>query len=122
MSTPVARHTPTPEEFVAAQSSPEFQELKKKQRGFAFPVTIASLIWFAVYVILALFTPDLFSGKVWGNNNVGIILGLLQFVTTFLITYIDVKFADKELEPRTAALRDKLERTGDFDTNETASA
>jgi uncharacterized membrane protein (DUF485 family) len=69
MSTPVARHTPTPEEFVAAQSSPEFQELKKKQRGFAFPVTIASLIWFAVYVILALFTPDLFSGKVWGTST-----------------------------------------------------
>lgn len=121
MSTPDARHTPTPEEFLAAQASPEFQELKKKQRGFAFPVTIASLLWFAAYVLLALFAPDIFSGQVWGNINVGIILGLLQFVTTFLITYLYVKFADKELEPRTAALRDKLERTGTFADN-TATA
>ena len=114
MSTPDARHTPTPEEFVEAQASPEFQELRKKQRGFAFPVTVAALVWFAVYVLLAMFAPGLYANKVWGNINVGIILGLLQFVTTFAITYAYVKFADREIEPRTAALRDRLERTGDF--------
>lgn len=114
MSTPDARHTPTPEEFLAAQASPEFQELKKKHRGFAFPVTIVSLVWFAVYVILALFAPDMYATKVWGNINVGIIMGLLQFVTTFVITYVYVKFANKQIEPRTQAIRDKLERTGEF--------
>ncbi|MGO3362508.1 MAG: DUF485 domain-containing protein [Corynebacterium sp.] len=118
MSTPDARHTPTPEEFVEAQASPEFQELRKKQRGFAFPVTIASLIWFVAYVLLALFAPGMYGTAVWGNINVGIILGLLQFLTTFIITYAYVKFADKELEPRTAALRDRLERTGDFAPND----
>lgn len=118
MSTPDARHTPTPEEFVEAQASPEFQELRKKQRGFAFPVTIASLIWFVAYALLALFAPGMYGTAVWGNINVGIILGLLQFLTTFIITYAYVKFADKELEPRTAALRDRLERTGDFAPND----
>ena len=77
-------------------------------------MTICALIWFAVYVVLAMFAPDLFSGKVLGNINVGVILGLLQFVTTFAITYAYVKFADREIEPRTSALRDRLERTGDF--------
>lgn len=105
-----------------AQKSPEFQELRRKQRGFAFPVTIASLIWFMAYVLLAMFAPGLFSGAVWGNINVGVILGLLQFVTTFAITYAYVKFADREIEPRTSALRDRLERTGDFADNGPASA
>ena len=114
MSTPDLRHTPTPEEFVEAQKSPEFQELRKKQRGFAFPVTICALLWFAAYVVLAMFAPDLFAGKVLGNINVGVVLGLLQFVTTFAITYAYVKFADREIEPRTSALRDRLERTGEF--------
>lgn len=117
MSTPDLRHTPTPEEFVEAQKSPEFQELRKKQRGFAFPVTVASLIWFMLYVLLAMFAPGLFAITVSGNINIGVILGLLQFVTTFLITYVYVKFADREIEPRTSALRDRLERTGEFADN-----
>jgi uncharacterized membrane protein (DUF485 family) len=69
MSTPDLRHTPSPEEFIEAQRSPEFQELRKKQRGFAFPVTICALLWFGAYVVLAMFTPDLFSGKVLGEHQ-----------------------------------------------------
>lgn len=120
MSTPDLRHTPTAEEFIAAQQSAEFQELRSKRRGFTFPVTIAALAWFGLYVVLAMFTPDFYATKVWGNINLGVILGLLQFVTTFLITYVYVKFADRELEPRAEDIRERLEKTGPYSDSKTA--
>lgn len=120
MSTPDLRHTPTAEEFIAAQQSAEFQELRKKRRGFTFPVTIAALLWFVLYILLAMFAPDLYAHKVWGNINLGIVIGLLQFLTTFLITYVYVKFADRELEPRTEDIRHRLEHTGPYSTTTTA--
>ena len=36
------RREPTPDEFVAMQQSPEFQELRSTFRGFTFPVMIAA--------------------------------------------------------------------------------
>lgn len=47
--------------------------------------------------------------KVIGNINLGLILGLGQFVTTFIITAVYVKFAGRELDPRSAAIREELE-------------
>ncbi len=47
--------------------------------------------------------------KVWGDINIGILIGLGQFVTTFLITFIYVRFANRELDPRAAAIRNELE-------------
>ena len=37
--------------------------------------------------------------KVLGNINVGLIFGLLQFVSTFAITAWYVTFADRRLDP-----------------------
>lgn len=120
MSTPDTRHTPSAEEFIAAQQSAEFQELRRKRRGFTFPVTIAALVWFALYVVFAMFAPDVYATAVWGNINLGVVLGLLQFVTTFIITYVYVKFADRELEPRTEDIRNRLEHTGPYSDTQTA--
>jgi uncharacterized membrane protein (DUF485 family) len=50
--------------------------------------------------------------KVWGDINVGILIGLGQFVTTFLITFIYVRFANRELDPRAEAIRNQLEGDG----------
>ena len=41
--------------------------------------------------------------------NVGLWLGLLQFVTTFGITTAYVMFANRRIDPRTEALRAELE-------------
>ena len=46
--------------------------------------------------------------KVWGNINVGLLLGLGQFVTTFLITGLYIRFANRELDPRAAKLRAEM--------------
>ena len=107
----VPRHTPSAEEFIAAQNSPEFQELRSKQRGFTFPLAIFGIAWFVVYVLLAMYAPSFMSTRVFGNVNIAILLGVAQFVTTFAITWAYVKYADKNLEPRSRAIREALERT-----------
>jgi uncharacterized membrane protein (DUF485 family) len=103
------RATPDGAQFLAAQASPEFQELRSKLRRFVFPMTAFFLLWYGLYVVLGAFAHDFMATKVFGNVNVGLLLGLGQFVTTFVITGIYVRFANRELDPRAAALRAELE-------------
>jgi uncharacterized membrane protein (DUF485 family) len=46
---------------------------------------------------------------VFGSVNMGIVLGLGQFVTTFAITSIYVVFANRRLDPQAQAIRADLE-------------
>jgi uncharacterized membrane protein (DUF485 family) len=103
-TTPASRQT-----FVAVQNSPEFRELRSRLRRFVFPMTAVFLLWYFAYVMLGAFAHDFMATKVWGNINIGLLIGLGQFVTTFLITFIYVRFANRELDPRAEAIRNKLE-------------
>ena len=106
---PQKRRAPDAQAFVDMQASPEFQELRHRLRRFVFPMTAFFLAWYAAYVLLATYAAEFMATKVIGNINLGIILGLGQFVTTFVITALYVKFANRELDPRSAAIRDELE-------------
>jgi uncharacterized membrane protein (DUF485 family) len=97
------------ERFVAVQASPEFQELRDRLRRFVFPMTAVFLLWYFAYVLLGAFAHDFMATKVWGDINVGILIGLGQFVTTFLITFIYVRFANGQLDPRAEAIRNQLD-------------
>ncbi|MBT0566603.1 DUF485 domain-containing protein [Williamsia sp. CHRR-6] len=108
-SAPDAKPAPDADAFIAMQASPEFQELRRRLRSFVFPVTGLFLAWFAAYVLLATYAEDFMATKVFGNINVGLLLGLGQFVTTFAITAIYVRFANRELDPRAEAIRNELE-------------
>jgi uncharacterized membrane protein (DUF485 family) len=97
------------QEYLAVQASPEFQELRSRLRRFVFPMSALFLLWYSLYVVLGAFAHDFMAIKVWGEINLGIIIGLGQFVSTFVITAIYVRFANRELDPRAEAIRDKLE-------------
>lgn len=100
---------PTGEQFLAMQASPEFQELRTRLRRFVFPMTAFFLLWYALYVALGAFAHDFMAIRVFGNINVGLLIGLGQFLTTFVITGLYVRFANRELDPRAAAIREELE-------------
>ena len=95
--------------FTDIQASPEFQELRNKLRRFVFPMTAVFLLWYATYVLLGAFARDFMAVKLIGNINVGLVIGLGQFVTTFLITAVYVRFANRELDPRAEAIRAQVE-------------
>jgi uncharacterized membrane protein (DUF485 family) len=103
------RPTPDAQAFIDMQASPEFQELRSRLRRFVFPMTAFFLTWYATYVLLATYATDFMATKVIGNVNLGVILGLGQFVSTFVITALYVRFANRELDPRATAIREELE-------------
>jgi uncharacterized membrane protein (DUF485 family) len=111
LSQPDVQHVPPAADYLAVQASPEFQELRRRLRRFVFPTTAFFLIWYASYVLLGAFSHDFMATKVWGNINVGLLLGLAQFLTTFLITGLYIRFANRELDPRAAAIRAEMHWT-----------
>ena len=64
-------------DFKEVQSTPRFQELRKRHRSFVFPMAIAFLLWYFAYVLLADYAVEFMSTKVWGNINIGLLMGLL---------------------------------------------
>lgn len=98
------------ERALEIQGSAEFQELRKALRRFVFPMTAFFLVWYGLYVVLGAFAHDFMATKLLGNINVGLVLGLGQFVTTFVITGLYVRFANRELDPRAAAIRAEVEQ------------
>ncbi len=109
MSDPEERRLLTPEEYRAAQDSPEFIELKRRFRRFAFPMTVAFFAWYVLYLLLSTYAPDFMATPVFGNVNLGILLGLGQFVTTFVITHVYVAHANRQTDPIADEMRNRLE-------------
>ncbi len=109
MSEPNERRLLTPEEYRAAQDSPEFIELKRRFRRFAFPMTVAFFAWYVLYLLLSTYAPDFMATPVLGNVNLGILLGLAQFVTTFVITHVYVAHANRQTDPIADEMRHRLE-------------
>ncbi len=91
------------------QQSPDFQDLRQRYRGWVIPVAVGSLVWYFAYVALAAYAPGFMGHKVLGNINIGLIAGLLQFVTTFLVTALYIRHADKVLDPASSRIRDEFE-------------
>lgn len=98
--------------YVTVQQSAEFQDLRKRYRGFVLPVTGGALIWYFLYVLLAAYAPGFMGRPVVGNINIGLILGLLQFITTFVITALYIRYAERVLDPASSRIREHMERGG----------
>jgi uncharacterized membrane protein (DUF485 family) len=92
-------------DFPAVQSSEKFQTLRKRHRSFVFPVLALALLWYLAYVLLAGYAPEFMATPVFGNVNIGLLIGLGQVVTTFVITMIYVSFANRRLDPIAAEIR-----------------
>lgn len=103
MTTDVPDST-TSDKYLAVQRSEEFARLRKTLRGFIFPMTVAFFLWYALYVLLSAYARGFMGIKLWGNINVALLLGLLQFVTTFLIAWYYSRFAAQKVDP----LADKI--------------
>lgn len=99
-------------DWAAVQSGADFQQLRSRLRRFVFPVTIGFLVWYLLYVLLASYAPAFMATKVFGNINIGLLFGLLQFVSTFAITIAYVRYADRQLDPLASKIRDEVEGGG----------
>lgn len=96
---------PVAPDYEKIQDSVEFRSLRSRFRRFVFPMTLLFFAWYMTYVLLAAYAHDFMSVKVTGEINVGIVLGILQFVSTVAIMILYVRFAKRHLDPRVRELR-----------------
>jgi uncharacterized membrane protein (DUF485 family) len=96
-------------DYQKVQSSTDFRTLKSRHRRFVFPVTVAALLWYCGYVLLAAFAESFMATRVLGNVTMGIVLGLLQIVTTFVVAIAYVRYANRVLDTGVARLRASVE-------------
>ncbi|HEU5473208.1 MAG TPA: DUF485 domain-containing protein [Actinophytocola sp.] len=107
-TTEETRSGPSPD-WEAIDQSADFIVLRRRLRTFVFPMTVAFLSWYLLYVLLSDYAHDFMSTKVWGNINIGLILGLLQFASTFLITWLYARHANRNLDPIADKIRHEIE-------------
>jgi uncharacterized membrane protein (DUF485 family) len=97
-------------ERVAAE--PDFTELRRRLRGWVFPMTAAFLMWYLAYVLLASYARELMATPVSGGITVGLLVGLAQFASTFALTAAYVRFAQRRIDPLAARIRDDVQAAG----------
>ena len=117
--------TPTPEHggrsprsahedaYAEIAAEPDFVELKRRYLRFAFPATIAFMVWYITYVVSNNWARGFMDTPVIGNINVAVVFGLLQFLSTFVIAYLYSRHATKALDPLATRLRERFEQGRD---------
>ena len=90
--------------YIAVAGSAEFEALRRTFRRFVFPLAALFLVWYLLYVLLSNYAHDFMSRQVVGNVHVGMIFGLLQFVSTFIITMVYRRWADRTFDPAADAV------------------
>jgi uncharacterized membrane protein (DUF485 family) len=75
-------------------------------------MTAVFFLWYALYVLLSAYARGFMSVKLVGNINVALVLGLLQFVSTFVIAWYYSRYADQRLDPVADKIRAELDAAG----------
>lgn len=109
MSAPPPEADPHLTPYQEMQRDPEFAELRRRFRGFVFPVTAFFLVWYFLYVLLSIYAPGFMGTEVFGSFNIGLLLGLGQFVTTFVITFVYSRWAARQFDPKADELGARLD-------------
>lgn len=89
-------------------NDPEFAQLRSRFRRLVFPLVAGFLLWYTLYVICATYANDFMAEEVWGKINVGLVFGLLQFVSTFGIAWWYAKRAETTIDPHATNLRNRF--------------
>lgn len=93
---------------VAMHTDPRFLELKRRLVVFAFPMSIAFLIWYLLYVLMSAYARDVMATVLFDRVNLALVFGLLQFITTFGIAILYSRYAVRRLDPLASELCDEL--------------
>jgi uncharacterized membrane protein (DUF485 family) len=93
--------------FALIQQTDEFRTLRRRLTTFIFPMTALFLSSYLTFVLLSAYARDFVSIKVVGVINLGILLGLSQFVTSIVITLGYARYAKRRLDPQRKLLAEK---------------
>ena len=100
--------------FVAVSKTPQFQKLRSTFRNFAFPMTLAALVSYFVFVVLSIFAVDFMKQPFLGMEGltVGFIIGILQFLVVYVWTAIYVNFMNNKADTAAADIKAFIVKEG----------
>ena len=101
--------TPDHEAYLVISEQRDFLELRRRYKRFAFPATAAFMVWYITYVVCNNWARDFMNTPVYGNINVALVFGLLQFVSTFFIAWLYSHHAARALDPLSTEIREEFE-------------
>jgi len=95
--------------YEAVRASRDFWTLRRRFGSFVVPACALFITWYFLFVIIAVFAPGFMRTSVFGDINVGLCFGALQFVSTFAIAVSYRRWAQRRLDPLSGRLRQRLE-------------
>jgi uncharacterized membrane protein (DUF485 family) len=97
-----AQHEP---DYARIRGDADFVQLRRRLRRFIFPMSALFMGWYMTFVLLAAYAHAFMAKKVLGLINMGIVLGLAQFLSTLLIMWLYCRYAARTLDPAVADIR-----------------
>jgi uncharacterized membrane protein (DUF485 family) len=95
--------------YETVRASRDFFTIRRRFESFVVPACATFLIWYFLFVIIAVFAPGFMRVDVFDDINVGLCFGVLQFVSTFAIALSYRRWAQRRLDPLSDRLRQRLE-------------
>lgn len=95
--------------YEAVRASRDFGTIRRRFGSFVGPVCALFIVWYLLFVIIAVFAPGFMRISVFGDVNVALCFGFLQFASTFAIAAAYRQWARRRLDPLADKLRHRLE-------------
>ncbi len=87
-----------------------FRLLRRRFRRLITILVVLFLGWYLAYIGLSAFARGFMARPVVGHVNVALVLGMLQFASTFLLAWYYSRYARRMLDPLAAQIRQEVER------------
>ncbi|MCH7231002.1 DUF485 domain-containing protein [Glycomyces sp. L485] len=104
--------TATDDDLAAMYDDPRFVDLKRRLFRFVVPATVGFFAWYVLYVLMSAYARDFMGTVLFGNINVALVFGVLQFISTFGIAWAYSRYAAREYDPRAKELHDEIHYGG----------
>lgn len=95
--------------YEAVRASRDFWTIRRRFGSFVGPACMLFIVWYFLFVIIAVFAPGFMRVGVFGDVNIGLCFGILQFASTFAIAASYRRWARRRLDPLADRLRHRLE-------------
>ena len=94
--------------YVAMGHGRGFLRLHKKFARSTWLIVVLFLGWYGCYIGMSAFARNVMEIRVLGNINLGLVLGVLQFASTFLLAWARARYSRIALDPLADRLRAEI--------------